>query len=119
MKKKIQNKRGQATLSEYLVVFFLAIGAIIAMSVYIQRALQARIHDTRNYMVEEAAKAGGKFINYEYEPYYAEVQSNVARRQNDSVDLLQGGGTGIFRKTINQMVNSATLSQQAPPKDTE
>jgi hypothetical protein len=102
---------------EYLVIFFLVIGAIVAMTTFIQRTLQGRIRDGRNYMIREAAKAHGNAIHYEYEPYYGYTGSNVIRKTDDSTRLFEGGGTGIASKTLNQTVISNTISQQAPPKD--
>jgi hypothetical protein len=113
----INAKNGQATMTEYIVIFFLAVGAVVSMSVFVQRGLQSRIHDTRTYMLNEAAKAYQGNILYEYEPYYGEVATNIARSQDDTTTLLEGGGTGIFRKLINQQVESSTQAQQAPPKD--
>jgi hypothetical protein len=116
--KNILSNRGQASMSEYLVVFFLVVGAIIAMTAYIQRALQSRIHDARDYMIEEAAKAHEAPIRTEYEPYYGYVDSTVSRQQSDTTALVgPAGGTGIFRKQVDQEVASNSISQQAAPKD--
>jgi hypothetical protein len=105
-------------MTEYLVIFFLVIGAIVAVSVYVQRALQARIHDARDYMIEEAAKAREIPIKTEYEPYYGNVASIVARQGDDTTSLIgPGGGTGIFRKRVDQEIISNSVSQQAPPKE--
>ena len=117
MLKKIQTKRGQATMAEYVVIFFLGIGAIVAMSVFVQRTLQARIHDARNYMISETAQAHQGPIHYEYEPYYGNVVSTVVRKHNDETDLFGGGATGIFQKALNQQTAVSTVSRQAPPKD--
>ncbi len=117
MLKQIRTNRGQATIAEYVVIFFLVIGAIVAMSTYVQRTLQGRIHDGRNYMIREAAKAHQGNIHYEYEPYYGYVGSNIARSSDDTSRLLEGLGTGIYRKSLNQTVITNTISQQAPPKD--
>jgi hypothetical protein len=119
MKIRMTN-RGQATMSEYLIVFFLAVGTIVSMSVYIQRTLQSRIHDARDYMIEEAAKAHEAPIRTEYEPYYGYVDSIISRQQQDSSALVgPAGGTGIFRKGVDQAVIANSMSQQAPPKDAQ
>jgi len=117
MFKNRRTQSGQTAITEYVVIFFLAIGALVAMSVYIQRTLQARIHDSRDYMISEAARAHEGPIHYEYEPYYGYVATNVQRNQDDTTRLLGSGATGIFRKTLNQAVNSSTISQQAAPKN--
>ena len=104
---------------EYVVVIFIVIGAIITMSIFVQRTLQGRIRGARHYMIREAAIAHGNFIRYEYEPYYGNVQSTVTRSQDDDTRLLDGGATGIFRKFTNQQVTADTVSVQAPPKDAQ
>jgi hypothetical protein len=117
MFKQLRKNDGQATMTEYLVVFFLVIGAIVSMSVYVQRALQGRIRDARVYMINEAAQAHQGPIYYEYEPYYGYVSSNVARGGNNTIDLTGGAGTSIFRKRTSESVDIKTFSNQAPPKD--
>ncbi len=106
---------------EYVVVIFIAIGAIITMSIFVQRTLQARIRGARHYMIKEAAVAHGNFIRYEYEPYYGNVQSEVSRSQDDDTRLLESPEqpSGIFRKFINQQVMANTISVQAPPRDAQ
>ena len=109
---------GQVT-TEYIVIFFLAIGALVSMSVFVQRSLQGRIRDARTYMISETAKAHEGNIQYEYEPYYGYVGSTTVRNQEDTTKLLVGGGTGVFLKTLNQQANVTSVSQQAAPKDAQ
>ncbi len=104
-------------MSQYVVLFFLAIGSLIAMTTFVQRALQARIRDTKIYMVDNVQTLTGINVSYEYEPYYANVSTIVDRKRSEELQLLGGGATGIFRKTINGQVISNTTSEQAPPKD--
>ncbi len=112
------SSRGQVSMTEYLVVFFLVVGAIVAGSVFVQRTLQARIHDARDYMIEEAAKAHEVPIKTEYEPYYGNVASVVARQGDDTTALIgSSGGVGIYRKRVDQEIISNSVSQQAPPRE--
>lgn len=117
MFKALKKNHGQATMSQYVVLFFLAIGSLIAMTTFVQRALQARIRDTKIYMVDNVQTLTGINVSYEYEPYYANVSTVVDRNRNEQIQLLQGGATGIFRKTVNGQVIATTTSEQAPPKD--
>ncbi len=74
------NNKGQAVLSEYVMIFFVVIAALVAMTTFVQRGFEARIHDARNFMINAVinssvcdanclAATGGN-ISYEYEPYY-------------------------------------------------
>ena len=108
-------------MSQYVIVFFLAIGSIVAMTTFVQRVLQARIRDTRKYMLDNVKTYGNVQTNmhYEYEPYYANVSTIVGRSKNEQSDLLGGGATGIFRKNVISQATGDTNSQQAPPKDAQ
>ena len=115
----LRQRHGQTSIAQYAVIFFLGVGAIVAMSTFVQRTLQARIRDTRNFMISETSIAHGNQIQYEYEPYYGNVQTNTDRTDMSTTQLLQGGGTGIFRKTINQKAVANTVSEQAPPREAQ
>ena len=105
-------------MSEYILVFFLAIGALVAMTVYVQRALQARIRDGNRYMVQQAAKAHNAAIALEYEPYYANISSYTDRNQREDSYLVgRAGSTGIFQKVVNSEIKSQAATDQAAPKD--
>jgi hypothetical protein len=113
---KLTNK-AQTNVSEYLVTFFIAIGSIVAMTVYVQRALQAKIRDSRNYMIETAAQAQGHDIQFEYEPYYGFVNSMVSRESDVQQALLPGGTTGFYTKNMDESIYVESLSVQAPPRE--
>ena len=117
MFKVLRRNNGQASMSQYVIVIFLAIGAVIAMTTFVQRALQARIRDTKIYMINNVKNLSGVNIAYEYEPYYINTSTVVDRNRNEEIQLLGGGATGIFRKNINGLTNVSTNSIQAPPKD--
>ena len=42
------NSVGQAVMGEYVVVIFLVIAAVSAMTIFFKRAVQARIHDAKS-----------------------------------------------------------------------
>lgn len=117
--------KGQTTLPEYVVTFFLVIAVIVAMSVYVQRALQGRIYDARNYAVNmgnaacdadcrAAAGVTNRNLPYEYEPYYAQVNSITARRTNDQSIL--AGQAGFSRRIVNEQSSTNSESIQLPPR---
>lgn len=119
MFKLLNRKNGQSSLAQYVMVFFMAIGTIVAMTTFVQRALQARIRDTRIYMmnnIKNYANISNNFT-YEYEPYYANVSTVVQRNRTEQIRLIGGGATGIFRKNLNAFTSGDTNSVQAPPKD--
>lgn len=87
------------------------------MTTFVQRALQARIRDTKIYMIDSVQNITGVNASYEYEPYYANVSTVVDRNRNEEMQLLGGGATGIFRKIVNAQTQTVTNSEQAPPKD--
>ena len=123
------NNKGQAVFSEYVMIFFVVIAAAVAMTVYLQRGLQARIHDERNYIINlvsnstvcdaDCMKATGGSISYEYEPYYAEMLSDVVRNEVEKVGKTSGNPQvlgAIYYKSINQATQSVSTSNQLPPE---
>lgn len=119
MFKILNQKFGQSSMAQYTVVFFLAIGSIVTMTTFVQRVLQARIRDTKIYMLDNVKTYGNVAgpMYYEYEPYYINVATTAARERNEQVNLLAGGATGIFRKQTNAFSASITNSYQAPPRN--
>lgn len=121
MFKLLNRNNGQMSMSQYVILFFLAIGSLVAMTTFIQRVLQARIRDTKIYMMDNIKTYGNVETNmrYEYEPYYANVSTVVGRSKDEQTDLVAGGATGIFRKNVNSQTTGDTISTQAPPKDAQ
>ena len=118
----------------------MVIAAIVAISVYVQRALQARVRDAKIFMVDRAAAgckqaddesrdvqvncqgaAGMKDgrIRYEYEPYYAQVNAVVwrAQRERKAQGATGPGTSGFFRKQFDDATEVESTSVQSPPKD--
>lgn len=121
------NNKGQSIFSEYVMIFFVVIAALVAMSVLLQRSFEARIHDTRNYMIKTVNSAcdancmqaaGGK-ITYEYEPYYAVMQTTVHQFVNDTSGATQGKaqvlGVKYVKTTQEKIKTNTPLSCQMPP----
>lgn len=117
MFKILRHKNGQASMSQYVFVLTMSIGAIVALTVHVQRTLQARVRDTTHYMINNVQNITGVPIAIQYEPYYANVSTIVGRSRNEETRLLGGGATGIFRKTVDGYILVNTNSEQAPPKD--
>ncbi len=125
MARGISGKKGQSSLPEYVVTFFVVIATVVAMTAYIQRSIQAKVKDSRDYMVglaanecdpdcREAARISGSGIPREYEPYYGKVDSQTGRN-SDVRTGLTGGADRQFRKGINETVDTTSNSEQLPP----
>jgi len=97
------NKKGQSILSEYTMIFFVVIAALVAITTYVQRGFEARIHDAKNFAITQANAAcdancqiATGNVAYEYEPYYVQMFSNVQHNENEVIGLTNGsaGETG-------------------------
>ena len=114
-----RNKKGQAPISEYALIFAVILGMLLSIGVYFKRAVQARIKDTNAHMVETVRAQGGLDmvgpVKAQYEPYYLESSSDVNRSSDTQQNYLSSFGTtdGIFQKSINESTyvntNSSTL----------
>ena len=109
------NNKGQAVLSEYVMIFFVVIAAAVAMTVFVQRSFEARLHDERNFMINSVINSGacdanclqatGGNIYYEYEPYYAQMLSDVQHNEQDNTGATTGNAQVmgvIYIKSINE-----------------
>ena len=119
----ISNKIGQAVL-EYSFLLILIVGIITGMSIYVRRALQGRIWDTRNGMINSIGQTyNNSFyspkmaITEEYEPYYAQSETNGVNDYHDKESLFGGGTTGVFLKTLTGAVAIDSQGAQLPPKE--
>lgn len=123
----LNNDRGQSSLGEYILIITIVLAFAVAITVYVQRALQARMFDGRNYAVTQAREAcnanclaaTGGGIAREYEPYYGHIVSHTDRNMVDSSSI-EGGVNereGIFRKSTDLHSTVNTVSKQRPPKD--
>ena len=121
MARYLKDQMAQAVMGEYMVVIFLVLTMIVAMTIYFKRAVQARIHDARDYMVGEVrVRTQGEFdgnLYKEYEPYYSNVAALVARDADYTTQILPGASSGIFQKIVNETTGVQAISQTAPPKD--
>ncbi len=133
MARGISGNKGQSSLSDYVVTFFIVIAAAVAMTTYIQRSLQAKTKDARDYMVglaasecdsdcRAAAGISGNSIPREYEPYYGHVDSNTSRNSDVRTGFI--GGTHIVNEqrrlfdamsSRNETVETTSHSEQLPP----
>ncbi len=74
-RKLIRNKKAQQT-AEYALLISLVVAAVIAMQTYVQRSIQARIHDASSYLTSQTSAMGN---TEQYEPYYLETDYDISR----------------------------------------
>jgi hypothetical protein len=87
MLRKLFNRKGQNT-AEYAILISLVIAGIIAMQTYAQRALQARVRDGSQFMVENTSGIGA---TDQYEPYYLDKTMNNTLDSTEGRNLAAGG----------------------------
>jgi hypothetical protein len=121
------NNKGQSVLSEYVMIFFVVIAAGVAMTTFVQRSFEARVHDARNYVVDSVmnvcdvncVNAAGGSITHEYEPYYsvslADAQHNESERDTTGQGNAQVLGA-VYTKTKNEGTQTISTSCQLPPQ---
>ncbi|MEI7999052.1 MAG: hypothetical protein WCH62_06055 [Candidatus Omnitrophota bacterium] len=129
---KWHNQHGAAAFSEYVVTFFLVVGFIVTMTTYMQRTLQARVHDARTYMINAVSRECGVncmnatglsstsyTIGEQYEPYYTQINATTNTDSLSHKGLLATGigGTGTFIARTNQKNQGNIGTSQLPPKD--
>lgn len=121
MLKNLSNRQAQAVMGEYVLVIFMVLAVIVAMTVYFKRAIQARLHDARDYMVNDVRQRTVGSYNGElylhYEPYYTNTIATVARDASSTTLILPGASSGIFRKVIDETTSVQVNSETAPPRD--
>jgi uncharacterized protein (UPF0333 family) len=83
MKKKAQ------TMAEYAILIALVITAVVAMRLYVVRALQGRIHDAANQLTDNTTQ---------YEPYYLESSYNVTSKETQQEEYSKGVITRITKE---------------------
>lgn len=123
------NNKGQSILSEHVMVFFVVVAALVAMTTYVQRTFEARIHDTKDFMIQSVINSGacdanclaatGNQISYEYEPYYTQTISDVRQNQKVTKTATQGKPQAIgviYYNSINEETNTESNSNQLPPE---
>jgi len=121
------NNKGQSVLAEHVMIFFVVVAAIIAMTAFVQRGLEARIHDARNFMIDSVTNSGacdancvaaaGGNIAHEYEPYYSQSLSLVQKSDEDFKETTPGKAAAIgvvYNSQVNEATQRTTASGQLP-----
>ena len=114
MIKMFHGQRGQSVATEYVVIFFLAIAAVAAMAMYVRRAFQGRFYDARMYTMQKAAQALGESVPFEYEPYYAQTDSNLAKRADEMTSI--SGAEVVLRTSFEATTTNSHSVQRQPDR---
>ena len=120
------SKGGQAISAEYILVIFIVLGMMAASTIYFRRAMQARIHDARETMLNIVFTRVGNDdyagnLYREYEPYYTNRASVVRQdiREEERVLPSFNATSGIYRKDEDHITIREAQSETLPPKDAE
>jgi Flp pilus assembly pilin Flp len=81
-------KKKAQTIAEYAVLIGLVVTAVIAMRLYVVRALQARIHDASRKFATDTSTLGN---TTQYEPYYLESSYDVTSQDKEREVYSVGG----------------------------
>jgi hypothetical protein len=126
----ISNNKGQSILSEHAMIFFIVIAALVAITTFVQRGFEARIHDARNFMINSVINSGacdanclqatgGNQIGYEYEPYYLLTVSDTQHNAQDTTGATTGNPKvlgAIYINSLNETDQTISTSDQLPPE---
>jgi len=112
---KFKSKKAQNT-AEYALLISLVVAGIIAMQTFAQRALQARIHDTSNYMAQAIqAEEAIMGTTLQYEPDYLRRGSVTGTEGKTTERLLTGGATdriGFSNRLTDSSYENVTYTRQ-------
>ena len=108
-------KKGQVTLAEYVVIFSVVVGVMTAMSLFVRRAIQARVYDAQmgtKEMIEDRTKGSAYVGNYyvQYEPYYVNSRSDVKAGSTATESFSTSGISYGFSRRSSVVTNSAIKS---------
>ncbi len=122
------NNKGQTVFTEYVVIFFIVVAAAATMTVFVQRALQGRIRDAKNYListVDNTAVMDSNFVHAAhgrpqligYEPYYEQYNAVVANNINNDRGTMPGNPQSlgaIYLQHFREHGNNNATSIQLP-----
>jgi hypothetical protein len=113
MLRRFYTKKGQSISGEYIVLLALAAVALVSMSVFVRRVLQARYRDANMLVTTKAAGAleAGQTLQFEYEPYYQQSNAVTATTSSEAERVI---ADQVMERTIDIKRNSGVSSTQIP-----
>jgi predicted membrane protein len=127
------NRRAQVNTSEYVLVFFVVMTVITAMTVYFKRGVQAKMYSTHNFAInrmiqdlKDSPLDKDSFVGdlyYQYDPYYLNTES-VKRHDIQDFRGLQKSptpdkGSGVAFRGFDHESEVTTGSDTKPPRDVD
>lgn len=70
------------SISEYSLCVAIVLIAAIAINVYVKRGLQGRYRDAMDAAIEAVRVNSVRTVNGQYEPYYADVRTDIDMPRN-------------------------------------
>ncbi len=123
---RVRTEKGQGTVMEYVLVFFLVVAVGMAMVVYVRRVVQGRMLDAARYSArminsvysEPEVSVSGRYAS-QYEPYYQDVET---LRTADILQTRRTKGSlpkssGIYEVEFADTMRTATNSRVLPPRN--
>lgn len=98
-------RKGQST-AEYAIVIGLVIAAIVAMQIYVKRALQGKVKDAVDYKEPGDTITG---TSKQYEPYYSESAMTSSRVASEQAKVTEGGA--VERTIVGEDISTRTGTQ--------
>ena len=112
---RLVSQRGQST-GEYAILIAVAVGAIVAMQLYVKRGLQGRVKGASDFMASQTPTLG---TLQQYEPYYNASNYNVKQDRKAEEGVVTGGATS--RTAIDEITtrtgNATTETDQSKDDD--
>ena len=117
------NKKAQVITGEYVLVLFILLGIMTAMTIYLRRGIQARIYDARHAAIEVVQDSTQGYLTsnlyHEYEPYYTESETNMMVETEDASEIFpKGWGEDIWKNIVVE-TNTQSVTETKPPKDAD
>ena len=111
------NRKGQGMAVEYAITFFLVMAVLTSMSLYVRRLLQARARDALRFMAITVNKQHSEDGYFQYEPYYANMESVRVERSQETMEEFGALpiGAGIIQRDTSRRVRTSTITNQLPP----
>ena len=106
MLRNIRKRITAQSTAEFAIMLALVIGAVVAMQVYVRRALQARIQGATTYMASTINQFG---VDPQYEPYY--LQDSDYETSQDAY-IARSGGTVAASSRLDSVTTGTRVGNE-------
>ncbi len=126
----LKNNKGQNIAVQYVLTFFLVVGVVVSMTVYVRRVIQGRIRDARSFMVRtvnDMVRNDPRFVYdtdsfvgklyWEYEPYYLNSEADRFYDSQETRQNYPGSAGGVFQRDTDQTTTTRATSRQVSPRE--